>query len=358
MRGSNRGRIGMTVASAVLVAAASAVAACGNAAWSSPPRYDGAGYAVLARALLEGEGYRAIDHPDRPRHAHFPPGYPALLAATWRMTGVSTTAAHVASVICTVGAVLSAWCWFRRMLPPNAALMLGLALLGQLALGADRRRDPVRAAVPVARPVDDPRRGAGRPPDRRRGAAGRLPSDAPRRRRPGDGRPDRPGPATSLARGPDRRRDRRDARLSLADLDGDSVGRTDPGRPRPPGERHLARAHRRAARVLRPAHPRPDHRPVRRGRHHVPAQCQDRDGRQCLGGGRDGRHRGRVDSRPPSAATAAGRAGAARHAPRAAGLAVHRGRPVPGPADPVHPGRRGRGAGRRIPPSAIVPRAG
>ena len=118
----------MTVASAVLVAAASAVAACGNAAWSAPPRYDGAGYAVLARALLEGEGYRAIDHPDRPRHAHFPPGYPALLAATWRMTGVSVIAARAASVACSVGATLAAWWWFRRMLPPNAALLLGLAL--------------------------------------------------------------------------------------------------------------------------------------------------------------------------------------------------------------------------------------
>ena len=27
--------------------------------------------------LASGQGYRAIDHPDRPRHAHFPPGYPA-----------------------------------------------------------------------------------------------------------------------------------------------------------------------------------------------------------------------------------------------------------------------------------------
>ncbi len=118
----------MTMASAALIAAASAAAACGNAAWSAPPRYDGAGYAVLARALLEGEGYRAIDHPDRPPHAHFPPGYPALLAATWRATGISMTAARAASVVCTVGAALAAWCWFRRMLPASAALLLGLAL--------------------------------------------------------------------------------------------------------------------------------------------------------------------------------------------------------------------------------------
>ena len=118
----------MTVASACLIAAASAVAACGNAAWSAPPRYDGAGYAVLARALLEGQGYRAIDHPDRPRHAAFPARVSELLAATWRVTGVSATAAHAASVVCTVGATLAAWCWFRRIMPPHAALLLGLAL--------------------------------------------------------------------------------------------------------------------------------------------------------------------------------------------------------------------------------------
>ena len=118
----------MTAASACLIAAASALSACGNAAWSAPPRYDGAGYAVLARALLEGQGYRAIDHPDRPRHAHFPPGYPLLLAATWRVTGVSASAAHAASVLCTVGATLAAWCWFRRLMSGPAALLLGLAL--------------------------------------------------------------------------------------------------------------------------------------------------------------------------------------------------------------------------------------
>jgi hypothetical protein len=118
----------IAMASAGLIAVASALAAGGQASWSAPTRYDGAGYAVLARALLEGQGYRAIDHPDRPRHAHFPPGYPLLLAATWRVTGVSTTMARAVSVLCTVGAVLAAWWWFRRMMTPTAALLLGLAL--------------------------------------------------------------------------------------------------------------------------------------------------------------------------------------------------------------------------------------
>ena len=127
-RERGRGRAAIAAASACLIATASALAASGNAAWSAPPRYDGAGYAVLARALLEGQGYRAINHPDRPRHAHFPPGYPLLLAAIWRVTGVSVLAAHAASVLCAIGATLAAWCWFRRMMSPAAALLLGLAL--------------------------------------------------------------------------------------------------------------------------------------------------------------------------------------------------------------------------------------
>jgi hypothetical protein len=127
--GRERGRItAALVVSAGLVASASAWEICGNAVWSAPPRFDGAGYAVLARAWLSGQGYRAIDHPDRPRHAHFPPGYPLVLALTWRVAGESVTAAHVVSTLGSVGAVLAAWWWFRRLMPGPAALILGLAL--------------------------------------------------------------------------------------------------------------------------------------------------------------------------------------------------------------------------------------
>ncbi|QEH38472.1 hypothetical protein OJF2_70750 [Aquisphaera giovannonii] len=117
-----------TAAAACLIAAVAAAATIGQAALSAPPRFDGAGYAVLARSLGEGSGYRAIDHPDRPRHAHFPPGYPAFLAAVWAVTGTSWRAAHLASCACTVAATLLAWLWFRRLYSRDAAFLLGLAL--------------------------------------------------------------------------------------------------------------------------------------------------------------------------------------------------------------------------------------
>ena len=123
-----RGRITTALLSACLVVSVSAVMTCGNADWSAPPRFDGAGYAVLAQAWQSGQGYRAIDHPDRPRHAHFPPGYSLVLALAWRIAGKSATAAHVLSTLFTLGACLAAWIWFRRLVASPVALVLGLAL--------------------------------------------------------------------------------------------------------------------------------------------------------------------------------------------------------------------------------------
>ena len=92
--------------SASLIAMVSALAMLGDGDFTAPARYDGAGYAVLARSLAGGTGYRAIDHPDRPRHAHFPPGYPVLLALVWSFTGPSAVAAHLVSSFCGKGATL------------------------------------------------------------------------------------------------------------------------------------------------------------------------------------------------------------------------------------------------------------
>ena len=123
-----RGEVKQSAIAACLVALVSAVNIGFNTLWSAPPRFDGAGYAVLAQSLLRGEGYRAIDHPDRPRHAHFPPGYPLLLALTWGLVGKSAAAGHAVSGLLTVGATLAAWLWFRSFLPCPTALALGLAL--------------------------------------------------------------------------------------------------------------------------------------------------------------------------------------------------------------------------------------
>ncbi len=112
-----------------LVLAIVAVASVGlNTDLQAPPRFDGAGYAVLGEALATGRGYREISDPATPRHAHFPPGYPAALAVLWWSTGRSVAAAHVFSVACIVAAVLLAWRWFLAIYSRRVALLLGLAL--------------------------------------------------------------------------------------------------------------------------------------------------------------------------------------------------------------------------------------
>jgi hypothetical protein len=47
--------------------------------------YDDGLYVVLARSLAEGHGYRFLHLPDAPAAVHYPFGYPAFLAALWRL---------------------------------------------------------------------------------------------------------------------------------------------------------------------------------------------------------------------------------------------------------------------------------
>ena len=113
---------------AAIVAAVAAVSVGLNTRLDEPPRFDGAGYAMLARSLGTGQGYREVQHPDRPPHTHYPPGYPVALAALWRLTGPSMAGTHGLSVAATLAATLLAWRWFRAIYPAGIALLLGVAL--------------------------------------------------------------------------------------------------------------------------------------------------------------------------------------------------------------------------------------
>ncbi len=107
-----------------------------NAGFHEPPRFDGAGYSVLALSLVRGQGYREIDRPDAPRHGHFPPGYPLALAGLWKIAGPSVVAAHAFSMACTVAAAWLGWRWLRRVEPRGVADPLGLALAVNWMWGA------------------------------------------------------------------------------------------------------------------------------------------------------------------------------------------------------------------------------
>lgn len=60
------------------------------ALWAQPNAlvgvfYDDGIYAVLAKALAQGDGYRYIHMPGAPPGVHYPPLYPAALSALWRL---------------------------------------------------------------------------------------------------------------------------------------------------------------------------------------------------------------------------------------------------------------------------------
>jgi hypothetical protein len=116
-----------------IVGLTAAVTIALSTGWSIPPRFDGAGYAVLARSISQGRGYRAIDHPDEPRHAHFPPGYPLALAAVDQLIGDAPSSFHLFSLICAVGATVAAYRWFCLLFGARTGLVMGLALAANWA---------------------------------------------------------------------------------------------------------------------------------------------------------------------------------------------------------------------------------
>lgn len=53
--------------------------------WPVGAFQDDAIYTVLAKALATGEGFRLINLPGSPYNTHYPPGYPFVLAALWKL---------------------------------------------------------------------------------------------------------------------------------------------------------------------------------------------------------------------------------------------------------------------------------
>ena len=113
---------------AMVITLCSIVSVVGNTSLHTSPRFDGAGYAILAEALATGQGYSNVALPEPTQHTHFPPAYPAALALLWSITGRSLAAAHTFSTVCTVAATITALLWFRCLYSHRVAFMLGLAL--------------------------------------------------------------------------------------------------------------------------------------------------------------------------------------------------------------------------------------
>jgi hypothetical protein len=68
-----------------LAAMALALALLTVTPWPVGVFQDDAIYVVLAKSLASGDGFRMINMPGAPHATHFPPGYPLLLAALWKV---------------------------------------------------------------------------------------------------------------------------------------------------------------------------------------------------------------------------------------------------------------------------------
>jgi hypothetical protein len=88
------------------------------AAWASRPYavgvfHDDGVYAVLAKALATGQGYRYLHLPGAPAAVHYPPGYPLLLAVLWRIWPAFPSNIPVLLLANTFFLAVTAWCVHR-----------------------------------------------------------------------------------------------------------------------------------------------------------------------------------------------------------------------------------------------------
>lgn len=86
---------------------------------------DNAGYMALAESIEKGLGYRDVYLPDTPRHAQYPPVYPAILALT-RALGGSLVAFKALSLVFTATALIFLFLLGKRRLGDEAAIALSL----------------------------------------------------------------------------------------------------------------------------------------------------------------------------------------------------------------------------------------
>lgn len=98
------------------------------------PKFDETGNLILSLSLASGNGYREIDKPDAPPHAHYPPGWPLALAILSHVPVVHSlepaVRAHLAVVCLWMLSLYVWWRFFCRVCGThnNTGLMFALLL--------------------------------------------------------------------------------------------------------------------------------------------------------------------------------------------------------------------------------------
>jgi hypothetical protein len=119
--------------------------------------YDDGFYVILAKSLATGHGYRNLNLPGAPFAAHYPPGYPALLALFWRLGPAFPANLILFKAVnaALLGVIAYATCTFARRvlaLPPAGAVfaaLLGTITIPPLALANMLLSEPLFLALLV-----------------------------------------------------------------------------------------------------------------------------------------------------------------------------------------------------------------
>lgn len=124
---------------APVVAIALALGAAFNAIDALPVGvfYDDALYTILGKSIASGDGYRYLNIPGQPLATHYPPGYPLLLAALWRISpefpGNVALFKGVNALLVGVVAFLT-YRFARERMRSSAVVAFGAALVASAAI--------------------------------------------------------------------------------------------------------------------------------------------------------------------------------------------------------------------------------
>lgn len=123
---------GVTRRDALVVTAVALAARLGIVAWAAkavPPAADGTYYHLLATRIAKGEGYTWLWPDGVVTHAaHYPVGYPALLAAAYAVFGAAPVVAMLVNAVIGAAGAWAAHDLLRRATSPRLALAGGLVV--------------------------------------------------------------------------------------------------------------------------------------------------------------------------------------------------------------------------------------
>jgi hypothetical protein len=105
--------------------------------WPVGAFQDDAIYTVLAKSLAEGHGYKLLNLPGEPNATHFPPGYPLVLAAIWKLWPSfpdNLVAFKFANALFLALAALGTFHFMRRRFDSHIPAACGYAIVGTLSI--------------------------------------------------------------------------------------------------------------------------------------------------------------------------------------------------------------------------------